>query len=178
MPLPARAALTALALVSLSACATGQARTLTPPPALDTPAPPARMLVPAPPLEPPAEPPPVATPATNPAPPKPNPPPTRTPERATPPAQQTTPPPDPPAPVLQTTQNAGELENRARSSIDDAQKNLAKLEPRSLGRDLRDQFDQAHRFVALALRQIAIKNFNLAVAYAENAAALARQLIK
>jgi hypothetical protein len=178
MPLPARAALTALALASLAACATGQARTPVPPPALDTPAPPARMLVPAPPLEPPAAAPPVAAPAENPAPPKPNPPPSRTPDRSTPPpAQQTPPPPDPPAPVLQT-QNAGELENRARNSIDVAQKNLAKLEPRSLGRDLRDQFDQAQRFVTLALQQIAIKNFVRAVTYAENAAAIAGQLVK
>jgi hypothetical protein len=79
--------------------------------------------------------------------------------------------------VLQT-QNAGELENRARNSIDVAQKNLAKLEPRSLGRDLRDQFDQAQRFVTLALQQIAIKNFVRAVTYAENAAAIAGQLVK
>ena len=181
MPLPARAALAALALVSLSACASGQARTLVPPPALETPAPPARMLVPAPPLEPVVEPAPATTPsAATPAAPKPNPPASRTPERVTPPVVPTSsPPPDsPPPPVLQTTQNASELESRARSSIDVAQKNLAKVEPRSLGRELKDQFDQAQRFIALAIQQIGIKNFVRAVAYAENAAALAGQLVK
>lgn len=179
MPLPARAALAALALVSLSACASAHARTLVPP-ALETPAPPVRMLVPAPPLEPVVEPAPATTPAATPAPPKPNPPASRTPERVNPPTVPTSsPPPDsPPAPVLQTTQNASELESRARSSIDVAQKNLAKVEPRSLGRELKDQFDQAQRFIALAIQQIAIKNFVRAVVLAENAAALAGQLVK
>jgi hypothetical protein len=139
------------------------------------------MLVPAPPLEPVVEPAPAATPAATPAPPKPNPPASRTPERVTPPTVPATssPPPDsPPPPVLQTTQNASELESRARSSIDVAQKNLAKVEPRSLGRELKDQFDQAHRFIALAIQQIAVKNFVRAVQYAENAAVLAGQLVK
>lgn len=139
------------------------------------------MLVPAPPLEPVVEPAPATTPsAATPAAPKPNPPASRTPERVTPPVVPTSsPPPDsPPPPVLQTTQNASELESRARSSIDVAQKNLAKLEPRSLGRELKDQFDQAQRFIALAIQQIAVKNFVRAVQYAENAAVLAGQLVK
>jgi hypothetical protein len=179
MTLPARAALAALALASLSACAKVQARTPMPPPALEIPTPPARMVVPAPPLEPATEPAPASTPANTPAPAKPNPPPTRTPERAIPPPVPQPPPPDsPPPPVLQTTQNAGELEQRARNLIDQAQRNLAKLDPRSLGREPREQFDQAKRFIDLAVEQIGIKNFVRAVVLAENAAALAGQLVK
>jgi hypothetical protein len=150
-----------------------------PPPALEIPTPPARMVVPAPPLEPATEPAPASTPANTPAPAKPNPPPTRTPERAIPPPVPQPPPPDsPPPPVLQTTQNAGELEQRARNLIDQAQRNLAKLDPRSLGREPREQFDQAKRFIDLAVEQIGIKNFVRAVVLAENAAALAGQLVK
>jgi hypothetical protein len=110
---------------------------------------------------------------------KPNPPPTRQPDRSTPPpTPQTSPPPDNPPPVLQTTQNAGEQEQRARTFIDQAQKNLAKVDPRSLGRDPRDQYEQAKRFIDLAQDQIAIKNFVRALQYAENAAVLAGQLVK
>jgi hypothetical protein len=179
MTLPARAALGALALASVSACATAQARPAVPPPPLNMPAPPARMLVPAPPVEPVVEPARPATAAPTPAPAKPNPPPTRPPERSSaPPPSQTSPPPDSPPPVLQTTQNSGEQEQRARSFIDQAQKNLAKLDPRTLGRDPRDQYDQAKRFVDLALDQIALKNFVRALQLAENAAALAGQLVK
>jgi hypothetical protein len=177
--LPARAALSALALASLSACATAQARPAVPPPPLDVPAPPARMLVPAPALEPVAEPAPAAAAPNIPAPAKPNPPPTRAPERSVPPpTPPASPPPDSPPPVLQTTQNAGEQEQRARTYIDQAQKNLAKLDPRSLGREMRDQYEQAKRFIDLALDQIAIKNFVRALQLSENAAALAGQLVK
>jgi hypothetical protein len=181
MTLPARAALAALALASLSACAKVQARTPVPPPALVTPTPPARMVVPAPPLEPIAEPAPATTTPNTPAPAKPNPPPTRTPERSSPPpTPQTPPPPDspPPVSVLQTTLNAAELETQARNFIDQAQKNLAKLNPLTLGREPRDQYDAARRFVDLALKQIELKNFVRARQYAENAAAMAGQLVK
>ncbi|HYN06918.1 MAG TPA: hypothetical protein VES67_05975 [Vicinamibacterales bacterium] len=142
------------------------------------PTPPARMVVPAPPLEPVAEPAPATTPANTPAPAKPNPPPSKPPERSNPPPAPQTPPPDSPPPVLQTTQNAGELEQQARNFIDQAQKNLAKLNPQTLGREPRDQYDAARRFVDLALQQIDLKNFVRARQYAENAAAMAGQLVK
>ena len=180
MTLPARAALAALALASLSACAKVQARTPVPPPALVTPTPPARMVVPAPPLEPTAEPASATSPANTPAPTKPTPPPARPPERSSPPPAPQTPPPDspPPVPVLQTTLNAAELETQARNFIDQAQKNLAKLNPQTLGREPRGQYDDARRFVDLALKQIELKNFVRARQYAENAAAIAGQLVK
>jgi hypothetical protein len=182
MTLPARAAFVVLALASISACSKVQARTPAASPALETPAPPPRMVVPAPPLEPAVPPEPAATSSSAPvgpvrsAPPPAN----RAPERPNPPAATPTSPttPDPPAPVLQTQPNVGELEQQTRQFLDQAQKNLAKVDARALGRDERDQFNQAQRYVDLSRQQMDLKNFVRARVLAENAAALARQLVK
>ncbi len=80
--------------------------------------------------------------------------------------------------MLQTNANAGELEQRARNFIDQARKDLAKLDPRAMARESKEQYDQANRFIALATNELAIKNLVRAAAYAENAAALAGQLAK
>jgi hypothetical protein len=105
----------------------------------------------------------------------------RTPERPNPPAA--TPAsspvtPDPPAPVLQTQLNVGELEQQTRQFLDQAQKSLAKVDPRTLGRDARDQFNLAQRYIDLSKQQMDLKNFVRARVLAENAAALAGQLVK
>ena len=182
MTLPARAAFVVLALASVSACTKAQARTPGPTPALETPAPPPRMVVPAPPLEPVPPPEPAATSASAPVGPvRSTPPPNRPPERTNPPT--TTPAtspatPDPPGPVLQTQQNVGELEHQTRQFLDQAQKNLAKVDPRTLSGDARDQFNMAQRYVDLSRQQMDLKNFVRARVLAENAAALAGQLVK
>ena len=183
MTLPARAAFVVLALASISGCTKAQARTPAASPALATPAPPPRMVVPAPPLEPAAPPEPAATSSSPPVGPvRSTPPPAnRAPERPNPPAATPTSSaatPDPSPPVLQTQQNVGELEQQTRQFLDQAQKNLAKVDPRTLGRDERDQFNQAQRYVDLSRQQIDLKNFVRARVLAENAAALARQLVK
>jgi hypothetical protein len=183
MTLPARAAFVVLALASVSACTKVQARTPASTPALETPAPPPRMVVPAPPLEPVPTPEPAGISASAPVGPvRSSPPPAnRTPERTNPPAATATSPPatpDPPAPVLQTQQNVGELEQQTRQFLDQAQKNLAKVDPRTLGRDARDQFNLAQRYIDLSRQQMDLKNFVRARVLAENAAALAGQLVK
>lgn len=183
MILPARATFVVLALASLSACSKVQARTPTATPALETPAPPPRMVVPAPPLEPATPPEPAATSSSTPAGPvRSTPPPAnRTPERPNPPAAAATSSgatADPSPPLLQTQQNVGELEQQTRQFLDQAQKNLAKVDPRTLGRDERDQFNTAQRYVDLSRQQMDLKNFVRARVLAENAAALARQLVK
>jgi hypothetical protein len=181
MTLPARAAFVVLALASVSACTKAQARTPGPTPALETPAPPPRMVVPAPPLEPVPPPEPAATSSAPVGPVRSTQPPNRAPERTSPPAATpTTSPatPDPPAPVLQTQQNVGELEQQTRVFLDQAQKSLAKVDARTLGRDARDQFNLAQRYIDLSKQQMDLKNFVRARVLAENAAALAGQLVK
>ena len=141
------------------------------------------MVVPAPPLEPVPPPEPPATSASAPVGPvrTASPPANRTGERTSPPAATPTtspPTPDPPGPVLQTQQNVGELEQQTRQLLDQAQKNLAKVDPRTLGGDARDQFNVAQRYIDLSKQQMDLKNFVRARVLAENAAALAAQLVK
>lgn len=169
-----RLAILAALAASLASCAKAQARTPPPSPELTVPAPPSRvvipvtMKVPEPPPEPiSAEPtrPPAAT----------GTPPVRPPDRPpTAPPPATTPPP----PVLQTTANPVELEERVRGILAAARADLAKVDRARLTANARDQFDTAQRFIRLAEDALAAKNLVYAQQLAESAAALAGRLVK
>jgi hypothetical protein len=79
--------------------------------------------------------------------------------------------------VLQT-QNAGELERKARTQLDSAQRILNGVTVHELSPNARDQFRNAERFVRLAGTAMVAKNFLYALQLAENANTLARMLAK
>src|SRR5580765_5217841 len=123
--LPARAALAILLVASVSACGKVKASVPQPMPALEMPAPPGRLIIPATIPEPSPEP--VAPAAVQTPVRQNNPQATRAAERSTPPPPEPTPPaPTPPAqpPVLLTTPNAGDLEQKAQGNIFAAQRDL------------------------------------------------------
>jgi hypothetical protein len=181
MSYPLRAAVVLLSLSSLAACQKVQARTPVASPALTVPAPEGRLVIPALPVEAPVEvpvspdPPPPTTPAPKP---------TGTPNNR--PSQPATlaPPPAAPPPasdglpqVLQTT-NVGELERQARSLINNAERDLGRLQPGELSRDSQQQYSNAKTFLQRSKNAIEIRNYVLAVELAGKAATLAGQLVK
>ena len=173
MPRIASILLVGLALAAGSACARAQARTPAAIPVLDTPAPPPRLVIPVA-VEPPPAPPPATPerpPAAAPARPRETPP--RTTPPPTPPVTETVPP-----PVLQTVPSLAELEARAKDRLDRAEKDLARVSRASLGRDARDQYDSAARFIRMAKDAMGAKNFVYAAYCADKAAALAGLLVK
>ena len=104
-----------------------------------------------------------------------------TPPTTPPPAGQPTPPTTPPdagSPVLQSGASLAELESRAKDRLDRAQRDLAKVTRASLGRDARDQYDSAARFIRMAQDAMTVKNFVYAFQCADKAATLAGLLIK
>ncbi len=176
----------ALAAAATPGCAKLHARTIGP--ALETPAPPPRAIAgPKPPIEgqpivasqpvgeveaptpaaiKPREAPAAPVPAPSPS----APPPVAATERPTPPA------PEPPPPTLQTTANQSGAEQRTRTSLANATRDLGRIDVRSLSADARAQYDIARRFVAQANDALGSKNFEFAQQLAEKAATLAALL--
>lgn len=169
-----------LCLAGTVACAKVQARVpppAPPPPALTIATPPEVLVVPAPLVErtllPVADPSPSSSkPATPPS--------SRTNDRVTPPAgPPSQAPPEPPPPqALQTTANVGEIERKAIESLDLARKDLDRVDYNNLGKDAREQYDNAKRMMNVAYSALAIKNYRLAFQMAGKAAAMASLLVK
>jgi hypothetical protein len=174
-----------LSALAATGCAKLHARTVGP--ALDTPAPPPRVVpvarepiesqpIVAPPvgevqqpapsaIKPPE---PAAPQPSAPAPPAPAPAPPVTTERAAAPAE--------PPPTLQTTANPGIAEQRTRTMLANATRDLGRIDVRALSPDARAQYDIARRFVARANDALASKNFEYAQQLADKAATLAALL--
>ena len=171
-----RAVLLALCVgaVGVASCGKVQAKTPAPMPTLTMPEPPSRLVVPVnldPPLPPPAADKPAPVTTSRPAGARPSPTPAATPA-------PTPAPPVPDAPVLQTAVSLGQLETKARDSLEKAKKDLSRVKRDTLGRDAQDQFDSASRFIAQATEAIAAKNFVYAASCADKAATLAGLLVK
>jgi hypothetical protein len=174
-----RVLLLGLAIPGLAGCAKAQAKAALPPPALVTPAPPEHVIEPVPipePTEAAAPEAPAAVPSA-PARPRETPRPT---ERATVPAVPAAPAPEPsaiaPPPVLQTTSNPAEVEQRARGLIGAAQRDLDQINPARLSANARTQYDTARAFIRQAEDALKAKNVVLARELADKAASLASQL--
>jgi hypothetical protein len=106
---------------------------------------------------------------------------TRPAERSTPPLPEPTPPaPTPPAqpPVLLTTPNAGDLEQKAQSNIAAAQRDLQKVNYKALSPDAKLQFDTAQQYIGQAETALKMRNYVFAGQLAEKAATLASLLVK
>jgi len=169
-----------LALAGVTACGKVNARTPGPSPALAVPTTEPRMVIPvsveAPPPAAPAEPP--GAPAAeirDQAPPKPRP--TGIAQTTTPPATPPTePPPQPPA--VQTRTNVTEIERDARGLLDQAERGLRGVDRQTLSSDTRAQFDNAERFIRMAMGALEVRNFVYAYYCADKAATLARLLVK
>jgi hypothetical protein len=177
--LPARAALAILLVASVSACGKVKASVPQPMPALEMPAPPGRLIIPATIPEPSPEP--VAPAAVQTPVRQNNPQATRPAERSTPPLPEPTPPaPTPPAqpPVLLTTPNAGDLEQKAQSNIAAAQRDLQKVNYKALSPDAKLQFDTAQQYIGQAETALKMRNYVFAGQLAEKAATLASLLVK
>ena len=63
--------------------------------------------------------------------------------------------------MLQTAASLAELEGKAKDRLESARKDLARVSRSSLGKDARDQYDSAERFIRMAQDAIAAKNFVL-----------------
>jgi hypothetical protein len=177
--LPARAALAILLVASVSACGKVKASVPPPMPALEMPAPPGRLIIPATIPEPSPEP--VAPVAVQTPVRQNNPQTTRPAERSAPPPPEPTPPaPTPPAqpPVLLTTPNAGDLEQKAQSNIAAAQRDLQKVNYKALSPDAKLQFDTAQQYIGQAETALKMRNYVFAGQLAEKAATLASLLVK
>jgi hypothetical protein len=153
---------------------------------LDTPLPPPRVITPIesepigpilPPVEAPATPP-VETPARRPAP-----------RPAAPRAEKVDPAPaspvvsvpapaEEPPPALQTTANAGETEQRIRTLLTSAARDLSRIDYRTLSVNAQAQYDIAKRFREQSEEALKAKNLVFAEQLADKAAALAGQLLK
>jgi hypothetical protein len=173
------ASMTGLVLVTASGCLKGRAQTPVP---LQMPEPPRHVVVPAPvPVDPvPPTAPPVAAPTSSappPTPPTPPPTPPKPTGTTTTPPPANTPPPDP-APVLQTTTNTTEQVRKIQEQIENAQRDLGKVDRQKLPRDVRDQFDQASTLCRLAEHYLKVKAFDLADRCAEKAARMANVIAK
>ena len=77
-----------------------------------------------------------------------------------------------------TTAGNSEFESRARTLLADAKRNLQKVNPKTLGREARQQYDSAQQFVRLADQAITQRNFVFAESCANKAATLAALLVK
>lgn len=176
---PARAALAILLVAGVSACGKVKANVPQPMPALDMPAPPGRLIVPS--TIPAPSPEPVAPAAAQTPVRQNNPPATRPAERSTPPPNATpTPEPTPPAPppVLLTTPNASDLEQKARNNLTAAQRDLDKVVYKALSPDAKLQFNTAQQYIGQAEDALKIRNYVFAEQLAEKAATLASLLVK
>ena len=177
-------AILALSAIAATGCAKLHARGIGP--ALETPAPPPRVVpvakapiegqpivAPAPVGEVQATTPAAIKPQEPPPPPAaaaPAPPPPVAAERPAPPA------PEPPPASLQTTANPSAAEQRTRAALASAQRDLGRIDVRSLSSDGRAQYDMARRFVSQANSALTDKNFEFAQQLADKAATLAALL--
>ena len=175
-------------LLAAAGCAKARASALPVGPPLETPLPPPRVLsspiesepivTAVPPIEAPG---PRTTPnaprAAAPRPERTEPPPVAvvTPAPVPPPAP---PPVDDPARTLQTTANAGQVEQRVRGLLANAARDLGRIDYRALGVDAQAQYDIAKRFTEQAEEALKAKNLPFAEQLADKAAALAAQLLK
>jgi hypothetical protein len=154
------------------------------PSALDVPAPPPRVVVPpsADVSDPPPPPAPAAPPPTAPARPRDaSPPPARTPDKPATAAPTTTAPPPPPdtsTPQLETTSDVKTLEQQTQTLLASANKDLGRVDAKTLSADARAQYQLALGFVKQAQTALNERNFTYARNMAEKAAALASQLPK
>lgn len=167
-------------VAGVSACGKVKASVPQPLPALEMPAPPGRLIVPLPIPEPapePVAPAPVQTPVRQNTPPA-----TRPAERTPSPSTSTAPPPEPtpPAapPVLLTTPNVGDLEQKARGNIAAAQRDLKKVDYKALSKDAQLQYDTANQYIGQAEDALKVKNYVFAGQLAEKAATLANLLVR
>jgi hypothetical protein len=170
------------ALAGAAACAPVQAAAPRPSP-LDIPAPPPRVVVPPsadvgdPPPPPPATPVPTAPTRPRDA----AAPPARVPDKppaVTPPTTTAPPPPEASTPPLETTSDVKTLENQTNTLLANAQKDLSRVDFKTLSSDARAQYQLAEGFVKQAQTALHEKNFTYARTLAEKAAALASQLPK
>jgi hypothetical protein len=179
-----------LAVVALSACAHGEAKTIVELPPLDMPAAPPRVVEATEPQQPavvslPDEPrtnlrPRAATPAQRPADPQRAADPPKTDQVATEPAHPVDEPTKTPPPTtLQTTptQREGEVERRVRTLIAQAMNDLNRVNYQALSVDARNQYDTAKRFATQAEEALRARNLVFASNLADKAAALAAQLL-
>jgi len=88
------------------------------------------------------------------------------------PAPQT---PEPP-PTLQSTTNPTAAEQRTRAALVNAQRDLARIDVRTLSADARAQYEIARRFVSQANAALNERNFEFAQQLADKAATLAALL--
>ena len=88
------------------------------------------------------------------------------------------PPPAPaaPPPALQTTANPTEAEQRTRAALQNAKRDLDRIDVRRLGTDARSQYDIAKRFVQQAEDALRARNPVFAEQLADKAATLAALL--
>ena len=77
---------------------------------------------------------------------------------------------------LEATANAGELEQRARTLKDAAEKALDRIDVRTLGADGRAQYDTARRFIKQADDALRVKNVVYAWQLADKANTIATLL--
>src|SRR5262249_29886240 len=86
--------------------------------------------------------------------------------------------PNTPPPVLQTTANPTEAEQKTRASIENAKRDLGRIDVRRLNREAKSQYDIATRFVAQAEEALRARNPVFAEQLAAKAATLAALLPK
>jgi len=178
-----------LAVVALSACAHGQAKTIVELPPLDMPAAPPRVVeatepqqpaVVSLPDEPRSLPPRPATPTQRPVDSQRPAEPPKTDQVATEPSRPAEESPKTPPPTtLQTTptQREGEVERRVRILIAQAMNDLNRVNYQALNVDARNQYDTAKRFATQAEEALRARNLVFANNLADKAAALAAQLL-
>ncbi len=182
---PGRIAALVLLTGSVAGCALVHARAPVPGPALAAPSAPPHEVPPPTPTPTPIEP---TSPAVLPTPPpstEPEPPPRERPPAPAPPAAAAEPPapaPDTtapvPAPTLQTTPDVDAAIRRVRTVLDQATRDLGRVNYASLGTDGRTQYDTARRFIQQSESALADRNVAYAGQLADKAAALAAVLPK
>jgi hypothetical protein len=84
--------------------------------------------------------------------------------------------PAPAPPVLQTTSDPVEMEQRALALLAAAQRDLDQIDPARLSANARAQYDTARGFIRQAGDALKVKNVMLARELADKAASLASQL--
>jgi hypothetical protein len=90
----------------------------------------------------------------------------------------TAPAPAPPPPVLQTTANPTEAEQRTRTAIDKAKRDLGQIDLKRLNSEAQSQYRIAKRFVEQAEEALRARNAVFAEQLADKAATLAAALQK
>jgi len=176
-------ALLILAVASgMAGCATTHAQVTALPSTIETPAPPPRVVIPeileaeAPPPAPPPAPAPVEPAPTRPSRPTTTP---RPPAQADPPPTTPAPAPENP-PVLQTATagDAGQIEQRTKTKLSAARRDLLDIKYAELSAEAKAQYDRANGLIRQAESALRVKNYPFAEELAGKAATLASQLRK